>query len=129
MSGMKKMTTKFLGEIKNLKDIFEAQKERQLVITGDNTPVDDPLQMMLHCSCLVTEIGELMQEDKRWKMYIGDTERYDFNYNKKLEEFVDVLNYFVNMCLFSDVDFEELISAYNEKHRKLLEKYDISKGV
>ena len=111
------------GKIESLKDIFEAQKKRQKDITGDVTPVDNPLKMMLHCSSLVTEIGEVMQSDTRWKKYIGKEEGYEYSSKDKILEFCDCLNYLVNMCLFSNIDFEDLIAAYNIKHERLLKKY------
>ena len=59
-------------------------------------PVDDPKLFSYHVQQLMSEIGELLDADKRWKNFRNG--KYDKD--SKLEEIADCFIVLVNICLF-----------------------------
>lgn len=106
-----------------LKDLYNDQlfNQRLLFIKGayDNfkseetkdVPCDDIKLASYHVQQLVSEIGEVLESDKRWKNYRND--KYDREH--KLEELADCFIVLMNIAIFSDFHAEELTDAILNK--------------
>ena len=81
-------------------------------------PVDDVKLMSYHIQQLVSEIGEVLNADKRWKNFRN--ERYDEN--EKLEEIADCFIVLMNVAMFSGIDGAQLTKAIEEKLNKVSER-------
>ena len=90
--------------------IFDMAKNIQHVKNnGDMLPKDDPVKAFVMLSALVVEVGETLQEDKRWKSLVGDTRVHINNKENKIEELADVFIYLINAVLYSNVDADEFV--------------------
>lgn len=83
-------------------------------------PVDDPKLFSYHVQQLMSEIGELLDADKRWKNFRNG--KYDKD--SKLEEIADCFIVLVNICLFSDVSHIELINKVIDKIKEVRRRVD-----
>lgn len=74
----------------------------------------------------VEEVFELLRTFRNWKPH-RQTADPDFDRDKFLEEFVDVLHYLFELCIFVGVGPVELAQAYERKnevvHRRIEEGY------
>lgn len=105
-----------------LKEIFTRQMETQATLLSKGIygeaypevfklPFDDVKianNQMLH---LVSEIGEVLEADKRWKSFRND--KYDRI--AKAEELADCFIILLNIAMFSGVDCDEFIKAIQDK--------------
>lgn len=106
-----------------LKSLYNAQlfNQRLLLIKGDydnfkneetkDVPCDDVKLVSYHIQQLVSEIGEVLESDKRWKNYRND--KYDREH--KLEELADCFIVLMNIAIFSDFSSKELTDAISNK--------------
>ena len=106
-----------------LKSLYNDQlfNQRLLFIKGvyDNfkneetkaVPCDDVKLASYHIQQLISEIGEVLESDKRWKNYRND--KYDREH--KLEELADCFIVLMNIAIFSDFHAEELTDAISNK--------------
>lgn len=83
-------------------------------------PIDDPKLFSYHVQQLMSEIGELLDADKRWKNFRNG--KYDKD--SKLEEIADCFIVLVNICLFSDVSHIELINKVIDKIKEVRRRVD-----
>lgn len=83
-------------------------------------PVDDPKLFSYHVQQLMSEIGELLDADKRWKNFRNG--KYDKD--SKLEEIADCFIVLVNICLFSGVSHIELINKVIDKIKEVRKRVD-----
>ena len=77
-------------------------------------PVDIPILASYHIQQLVSEIGEVLDADKRWKNFRN--EKYDKD--AKAEELADCFIVLMNICMFSGLsgeDMEHVISSKIDK--------------
>lgn len=77
-------------------------------------PVDRPMLASYHVQQLVSEIGEVLDADKRWKNFRN--EKYDKD--AKAEELADCFIVLINICMFSGLsgeDMEQVISSKIDK--------------
>lgn len=81
-------------------------------------PVDDVKLMSYHIQQLMSEIGEVLDADKRWKNFRN--QKYDEN--AKLEEIADCFIVMMNIAMFSGFDGSQLIEAIEEKLHKVSER-------
>lgn len=74
-------------------------------------PVDDPKLCSYHIQQLMSEIGEVLESDKRWKNFRND------KYDKagKLEEIADCFIVMMNIAMFSGFGAHELYDAIASK--------------
>ena len=74
-------------------------------------PVDDPKLCSYHIQQLMSEIGEVLESDKRWKNFRND------KYDKagKLEEIADCFIVMMNVAMFSGFGAHELYDAIASK--------------
>lgn len=92
-------------------DIFKSE--------GTTTiPVDDVKLMSYHIQQLMSEIGEVLDADKRWKNFRN--QKYDEN--AKLEEIADCFIVMMNVAMFSGFDGAQLVEAIEKKLNKVSER-------
>lgn len=106
-----------------LKALYNAQllNQRLLFIKGayddiksketKDVPCDDIKLASYHVQQLMSEIGEVLESDKRWKNYRND--KYDREH--KLEELADCFIVLMNIAMFSDFHAKELTDAILNK--------------
>ena len=74
-------------------------------------PCDDVSLSSYHIQQLMSEIGEVLECDKRWKNYRNDK----FDKDAKLEELADCFIELLNIAMFSDFSAKELSQAIENK--------------
>lgn len=83
-------------------------------------PVDDPRLCSYHVQQLISEIGEVLEADKRWKNF-----RNEKNDTKnKLYEIADCFIVVMNLAIFSGFDAYELEQAIKKKLQVVLERIE-----
>lgn len=104
-------------------ELFEKQIENQvkLLQSGqyagfvshdiNKLPDDDPKLMSYHIQQLISEIGEVLEADKRWKNFRANK----FERNEKLQELADCFIVLFNICMFSGFSSEEIANAIYDK--------------
>lgn len=117
-----KRTCKCVQDI-TLEKLYNAQllNQRLLFIKGayDNfkqdttksVPCDDISLSSYHIQQLMSEIGEVLECDKRWKNYRNDK----FDKDAKLEELADCFIELLNIAMFSNFSAKELSQAIENK--------------
>ena len=128
---MKTMTR--IGKTNNpltLQDLFKHQMVNQSKMLQDgmydmfksegttSIPVDDVKLMSYHIQQLMSEIGEVLDADKRWKNFRN--QKYDEN--AKLEEIADCFIVLMNVAMFSGFDGVQLTDAIANKLNEVSER-------
>ena len=115
-----------------LQDLFNRQMANQSKMLQDGMydifksestttiPVDDVRLMSYHIQQLMSEIGEVLDADKRWKNFRN--QKYDEN--AKLEEIADCFIVMMNIVMFSGFDGNQLVDAIDKKITKISERID-----
>lgn len=122
------------GKTKNnpitFQDLFNRQKANQNKMLQDGMydnfknestttiPVDDVKLMSYHVQQLMSEIGEILDADKRWKNFRN--QKYDEQ--AKLEEIADCFIVMMNVAMFSGFDGSQLANAIENKLNKVSER-------
>lgn len=113
-----------------LQDLFNRQMANQSKMLQDgmydmfksesthSIPVDDVRLMSYHIQQLMSEIGEVLDADKRWKNFRN--QKYDEN--AKLEEIADCFIVMMNVAMFSGFDSNQLVDAIDKKLTKVSER-------
>ncbi len=108
---------------KSLKDLFVHQSKFQdaLLHRGAydgkkdehtvTVPVDDVGLCSYHMQQLMSEIGEVLDADKRWKSHRNDKNDPE----AKLEEIADCFIVLMNVAMFSGFDGQQLEDAIERK--------------
>lgn len=116
-----------------LRELFDQQKLNQskMLVNGmydkfkdENTisiPVDDVKLMSYHIQQLVSEIGEVLAADKRWKNFRNE----NFNNDEKLEEIADCFIVLMNVAMFSGFDGVQLSEAIQNKLNEVSKRIGI----
>ena len=86
----------------------------------NNVPVDDPKLCSYHIQQLISEIGEVLDADKRWKNFRNDK----YNRDDKLYEIADCFIVLMNVAMFSGFSSEEVANAIAEKIRVVKERIE-----
>lgn len=83
------------------------------VIIGEEKklPFDDPRLASYHIQQLISEIGEVLDADKRWKSFRNGK----FDKDGKLEEIADCFIVAMNIAIFSGFSSEDVSKAISEK--------------
>lgn len=89
------------------KGLYERFKNKDTV----SVPVDDVSLASYHIQQLMSEVGEVLNADKRWKSHRN--ERYDKQ--EKLEEIADCFIVLMNVAMFSGFSGDDLAKAITEK--------------
>lgn len=87
-------------------------------------PVDDPKLMSYHVQQLVSEIGEILSADKRWKNFRNA--KYDIE--EKREEIADLFIVAMNVAIFSGFDSNQIIFAILSKLETVKERINALKN-
>lgn len=104
----------------NFEEIYKKQMQNQnrMLALGlyenENTvevPFDNVKISSYHIQQLISEIGEVLSADKRWKNFRN--EKYDKE--NKLEEIADCFIVLMNVAMFSGISYDMLIEKLNEK--------------
>lgn len=113
-----------------LQDLFKQQMVNQSKMLQDGMydmfksegtdliPADDVKLMSYHIQQLMSEIGEVLDADKRWKNFRN--QKYDEN--AKLEEIADCFIVLMNVAMFSGFDGDQLADAIEKKLNKVSER-------
>lgn len=132
---MMKMTTR-IGKTNNpltLHDLFNRQVMNQIKMLQDGKydmfksegtttiPVDDVKLMSYHIQQLMSEIGEVLDADKRWKNFRN--QKYDES--AKLEEIADCFIVLMNVAMFSGFDGIQLTDAITNKLNEVSERIGV----
>lgn len=117
MSGKKKMNNITFNEL------FNAQINNQVSLVKKGSyegfassnilcvPIDDPALSSYHIQQLISEIGEVLDADKRWKNFRN--KKYDKE--AKLEEIADCFIVLMNIAMFSGFDSDQMVEAIIKK--------------
>lgn len=81
----------------------------EIAMTG--LPIDSPTLSSYHVQHLMSEIGEVLDADKRWKNFRN--EKYDKA--AKVDELADCFIVLMNICMYSDINAGELELAIMNK--------------
>lgn len=87
----------------------------------ERVPVDDARLMSYHIQQLISEIGEVLDADKRWKNFRN--RKYDKD--AKLEEIADCFIVMMNIAMFSGFDGTEVVDAIKKKLNEVSERIGI----
>lgn len=93
-----------------LKTLFDLQKYFQNNVLNKNCPEDNIEEFSNQIVHLISEIGEVTQEDKRWKTNKRVDEYDEDAKERKLLELSDVFIVFINLCLYSGFDVDKIFS-------------------
>lgn len=109
---------------KTLKELFDIQagNQREMLKCGVYSsqvggpmdielPVDSVALSSYHIQQLVSEVGEVLSADKRWKSHRQDW----YNSSEKLEEIADCFIVLMNIAMFSGFGGEAVTSAILDK--------------
>ncbi len=89
---------------------FVSEEDNDLIVY-DGLPKDNTHLASYHIQQLVSEIGEVLDADKRWKNMRND--KYDKEAKK--EELADCFIVLMNISMFSGIDAAELYEAIDKK--------------
>lgn len=118
-----------------LKELFDYQQHTQermlsMGMYGNyldfdvKLPIDSPRLSSYHVQQLMSEIGEVLDADKRWKNFRND--KYDKN--AKAEELADCFIVLMNICMFSGLSAEEFEKILCEKLNTVTQRLDSIKN-
>lgn len=107
-----------LSDSDKLTELFEMQKSLQSQMFGKETPIDSVEDYHYSMTALVSEIGEVLSADKRWK----NARNSYYSREEKLEELVDCMAFLVNAILYSGYTPDEFYKAFVEKNKKNFER-------
>lgn len=89
------------------KGVYDRYKDEHTV----TVPVDDVGLASYHIQQLMSEIGEVLDADKRWKSHRNDK----CDKQAKLEELADCFVVLMNVAMFSGFDGNDLANAVEQK--------------
>lgn len=84
-------------------------------------PVDDVRLASYHIQHLISEIGEVLDADKRWKNFRN--EKYDKD--AKVEELADCFIVLMNIAMYSGINGREMTEAIKEKLDKVSKRINL----
>lgn len=87
----------------------------------ERVPVDDVRLASYHVQHLVSEIGEVLDADKRWKNFRN--EKYDKD--AKIEELADCFIVLMNVAMYSGINGREMTEAIKEKLDKVSKRINL----
>lgn len=110
-----------------LEYVFMCQKDLQEHLLNVKLPSDRPDLISPYALGLVSEIGEVLQADKRWKAGMSKTGGDDKCHNHKevVNELTDCFLYFVNLCLACNVHYDDLFKAFIETQNKVRKRNNL----
>lgn len=100
-----------------LAGIYDKCKSNESI---DKIPVDDVGLFSYHIQQLMSEIGEVLEADKRWKSHRNDKN----DSASKLEEIADCFIVLMNVAMFSGFDGSDLEDAVAKKLKLVSDRFD-----
>ena len=112
-----------MNNLVSFQNLFNRQKANQIrmlqagmydTFKSESTktvPVDDVKLMSYHIQQLMSEIGEVLSADKRWKNFRNVV----YDADGKLEEIADCFIVLMNVAMFSGFDDEQIVNAIKNK--------------
>lgn len=116
-------------ESATIKDIYEMQAQNQMIMLSRGMygkerlnilPIDDVRLCSYHIQQLMSEVGEVLDADKRWKNFRN--EKYDKE--AKAEEIADCFIVLLNIAMFSGIDSKQLDDMVCNKIKKVKERIE-----
>lgn len=114
----------FIRQYRLMQELGDKERAMGLPVPEPNAygAIDDPgTQLYLkHLAwCIVEELGEAMNELKNrpWKSSFTITDRVHYQ-----EELVDVLHFFIELCIASGITPDHLHTLYTGKHQENLDR-------
>lgn len=116
-------------ESATIKDIYEMQAQNQMIMLSRGMygkerlnilPIDDVQLCSYHIQQLMSEVGEVLDADKRWKNFRN--EKYDKE--AKAEEIADCFIVLLNIAMFSGIDSKQLDDMVCNKMKKVKERIE-----
>ena len=92
-------------------DYMSSNDYFELIDCDASLPYDSVQLCSYHVQQLVSEIGEVLDADKRWKNFRN--EKYDPD--AKLDEIADCMIVLMNIAIFSGFNATDVMSAVNAK--------------
>lgn len=132
MIGAKMMKTNGKMNNSTLKELFQKQVNNQngLILKGvydkfilddiKPVPFDNVNLASYHIQQLISEIGEVLDADKRWKSHRNEK----YNEQDKLEELADCFIVLMNIVMFSGFDADDLANAIEDKLNIVFERIE-----
>ena len=99
--------------------MFNRQKDLQQYMTGE-VPSDNPDKFMEQICLLGEEVGEVLQNDKRYRT-VRDN-KYDRD--EKLKELADVYIVVMNLFMWSGFDAKTAADAINDRMQYNVDRID-----
>ena len=125
-TGGERLDKKFSELSKELFDILYSQQadfQQELLKKGiydsftdkpkEDLPCDDIKLFSYHLQQMISELGEVLSSDKRWKSYRNDTSPEMIEHKK--EELADCFIVMMNICLFSGLSSKDILGAVAAK--------------
>ena len=116
-------------ESATIKDIYEMQAQNQMIMLSRGMygkerlnilPIDDVQLCSYHIQQLMSEVGEVLDADKRWKNFRN--EKYDKE--AKAEGIADCFIVLLNIAMFSGIDSKQLDDMVCNKIKKVKERIE-----
>lgn len=105
----------FGKQIENQKEILKRGYydgiEKRVFSEKLKIPFDSPKLVSFHVQQLISEIGELLSADKRWKSFRNEK----LDSENKLEEIADCFIVMMNIAMFSGYSAEDVLKAIERK--------------
>ena len=102
----------FWHQQENQRKMLESGMYDDFKSDGTNdVPVDDVKLMSYHVQQLISELGEVLDADKRWKNFRNQK----FDEANKLEEIADCFIVLMNIAMFSGFDGSQVAEAIANK--------------
>ena len=114
-----------------LDKIFKLQNDLQKKMPGVDKVLDDPSYTQMYINemilAMLDELGEVLRETA-WKnpdlVPYGWKKHQKYDKEKFKEELVDLLHFFVNLCLVSGMNSEELYARYCGKREENISRQE-----
>ena len=108
-----------------LEFMFMCQQDLQDRLLNIKLPSDKPELISTYALGLVSEIGEVLQADKRWKNKTGgDNKTVDHDSVK--EELTDCMLYLINLIQACDVNAEEFFESFIKVQNKVRRRNELT---
>ena len=111
-------------------ELFSKQVEFQQKLlkkkTGEEVvlPIDSVNWFSYHMQAMMEELGEVLKADKRWKTHRNN--RYEKE--EKLDELADVFITAMNLCIYSDFDYDDISEAISKKIEENSKRLELKGG-
>ncbi len=104
----------FHRQVLNQLDLIERGCYKEIddtLLDDQEIPCDKPRLVSYHIQQLISEIGEVLDADKRWKSF----RNHKYDKKAKLEEIADCFIVLMNIAMFSGFSAEQILDAINTK--------------